>query len=174
MKFRLMLGVIVAVTAMVATNSASAVQSRQDKIQIQQKRFYHADGFIKCIGAVAHRTIYNSNPEIRHKWKQKLRKLISVRDDAREKIAALRAPPLPPHYSAWLCIHSHEGSWTDDGAPYYGGLQFGWNEWKTYGGKYASQANFATPLEQMWAAEAYFNVSGFSPWPQTARLCGLL
>src|SRR5207302_1578247 len=29
----------------------------------------------------------------------------------------------PPHLSAWLCIHQYEGSWTDDGAPYYGGLQ---------------------------------------------------
>ena len=42
----------------------------------------------------------------------------------------IMAPPivrsssgLPPHYSAWLCIHGHEGSWTDPDAPYHGGLQ---------------------------------------------------
>jgi hypothetical protein len=86
------------------------------------------------------------------------------------------SPSLPPHYSAWLCIHSHEGSWTDSGSPYYGGLQFGYNEWHTYGTPYtgADTANLASPLEQMWAAERYYNVSGFYPWPQTAHECGLI
>ena len=29
----------------------------------------------------------------------------------------------PPHKAQWLCIHRYEGSWTDPGSPYYGGLQ---------------------------------------------------
>ena len=84
----------------------------------------------------------------------------------------------PPHYSAWLCIHSHEGSWTDDGAPYYGGLQMDWSFMSSYGGhllRAKGPANNWTPLEQMWVAErAYSSGRGFYPWPNTARMCGLL
>ena len=85
-------------------------------------------------------------------------------------------PQLPAHYRDWLCIHRYEASWADDGAPYWGGLQFGYNEWRTYGEPYThvATANLASPLEQMWAAERYYDVSGFSPWPNTARACGLL
>ena len=36
-------------------------------------------------------------------------------------------------------------------------------------------ANSWTPLEQMWVAErAYRSGRGFGPWPNTARMCGLL
>lgn len=90
------------------------------------------------------------------------------------RYAAKLGPALPPHYQQWLCIHGYEGSWTDAGAPFWGGLQFGWNEWQRFGGRYAPTANLASPLEQMWAAEAYWQVSGFRPWPRTARMCGLL
>lgn len=86
------------------------------------------------------------------------------------------AASLPPHHRAWDCIHGYEGSWSDAGAPYYGGLQFGYSEWMTYGYPYThvTTANLASPLQQEWAAERYWRVSGFHPWPQTARYCGLL
>lgn len=77
-------------------------------------------------------------------------------------------------WNAFMCIHSHEGSWTDDGAPYWGGLQFGWSEWQRFGGNFAPSANLATPAEQIAAGIAYWRVAGFSPWPNTARMCGLL
>ena len=82
----------------------------------------------------------------------------------------------PPHYHQWLCIHSHEGSWRDDGAPYWGGVQFGYNEWRRFGMPYTgvATANLASPMQQMWAAERYWRVSGFHPWPRTARMCGLI
>ena len=36
-------------------------------------------------------------------------------------------------------------------------------------------ADHWTPLEQIWAAErARRSGLGFSPWPNTARLCGVL
>ena len=76
--------------------------------------------------------------------------------------------------NAFLCIHSHEGAWNDSGAPYWGGLQFGWSEWQRYGGQYAPSADLATPAEQIAAGIAYWRVAGFSPWPTTARMCGLL
>jgi hypothetical protein len=84
----------------------------------------------------------------------------------------------PPHYSAWLCIHRYEGSWTDSGAPYYGGLQMDWGFMATYAPRLLrakGTADHWTPLEQMWAAErAHASGRGFSPWPNTARYCGLL
>jgi len=82
----------------------------------------------------------------------------------------------PPQKGNFLCIHGHEGSWSDMGAPYYGGVQFGYNEWNRFGYPYTGKqyAYQATPLEQLWAAYRYWRVSGFHPWPQTARMCGLL
>lgn len=84
----------------------------------------------------------------------------------------------PPHYNAWLCIHRYEGSWSDSGAPYYGGLQMDWGFMSTYAPRLLRVKGTAdrwTPLEQMWAAErAYRSGRGYWPWPTTARICGLL
>jgi hypothetical protein len=83
----------------------------------------------------------------------------------------------PPHKTQWLCIHRYEGSWTDPNSPYYGGLQMDVEFQRTYGRElYRSKgtADKWTPLEQMWVAERAFRARGFSPWPNTARYCGLL
>lgn len=60
------------------TAKAYASSNKQELLT----KYYHADGFIKAIGAVAHRTIYSSNSQIRHKWQRKLHYLIQVRNDA--------------------------------------------------------------------------------------------
>src|SRR5207245_1908215 len=39
----------------------------------------------------------------------------------------------PPHLRAWTCIHRYEGSWTDAGGLYYGGLQMDLGFQRTYG-----------------------------------------
>lgn len=92
--------------------------------------------------------------------------------------AKLQARALPAHYSAWMCIHSHEGSWTDSGAPFWGGLQMDYGFQSTYGGELLARKGTAdhwTPLEQMTVAErAYNSGRGFYPWPNTARYCGLI
>lgn len=83
----------------------------------------------------------------------------------------------PPHYDAWMCIHHGEGSWTDPGSPYYGGLQMDLGFMQAYGlALYRSKgtADHWTPLEQMWVAERAYTTRGFWPWPNTARRCGLL
>ena len=84
----------------------------------------------------------------------------------------------PAHRLAWLCIHRYEGSWTDGGSPYYGGLQMDVGFQETYGrALFAAKgtADHWTPLEQMWVAErAYRSGRGFYPWPNTARYCGLI
>ena len=83
----------------------------------------------------------------------------------------------PPHKSEWLCIHRFEGSWSDSGAPYYGGLQMDITFQRHYGGyllRTKGTADRWTPLEQMWvAARAHRSGRGFSPWPNTSRLCGV-
>ena len=87
----------------------------------------------------------------------------------------------PPHLSAWRCIGRYEsgGSWSiDTGNGYYGGLQMDRGFQLTYGGwlyRTKGTAEHWTPLEQMWTAErAHASGRGFTPWPNTARACGLL
>jgi hypothetical protein len=83
----------------------------------------------------------------------------------------------PPHMAAFLCIHRYEGSWTDGGGPYYGGLQMDLGFQGTYGGwllRTKGTADHWTPLEQIWVAEKALKSRGFWPWPNTARFCGLM
>jgi hypothetical protein len=83
----------------------------------------------------------------------------------------------PPHLQQFLCIHHYEGSWTDTGEPYYGGLQMDRGFQQTYGGwLYATKgtADHWTPIEQIWIAEKALKSRGYWPWPNTARYCGLL
>ncbi len=96
--------------------------------------------------------------------------------DAKQRLRA--AMSRPAHYWAWICIHSHEGSWTDSGAPFWGGLQMDYGFQQTYGAGLLARKGTAdhwTPLEQMQVAEkAYTSGRGFYPWPNTARYCGLI
>ena len=94
----------------------------------------------------------------------------------RAKAARTRAKH-PPHLTNWLCIHHYEGSWTDPGAPYYGGLQMDISFQRAYGAwllRHKGTADHWTPLEQIWTAEHARRARGFYPWPNTARACGLL
>ena len=90
------------------------------------------------------------------------------------RVAAAR----PPHRSAWLCIHRYEAAWTDSADPYWGGLQMDRGFMRSYAPAMLLRRGWAdrwTPREQMWVAErAYRSGGGFSAWPNTARLCGVL
>jgi hypothetical protein len=83
-----------------------------------------------------------------------------------------------PHKAAWLCIHRYEGAWTDPNPPYYGGLQMDIGFMRRYGAGLLHRKGTAdhwTPLEQMWTAQrAHRDGRGFYPWPNTARVCGLI
>jgi hypothetical protein len=90
---------------------------------------------------------------------------------------ARRQAANPPHMAAFLCIHRFEGSWTDSGAPFWGGLQMDYGFQATYGGRLLrtkGTADHWTPLEQIWVAEKAVKSRGFYPWPNTARYCGLI
>ena len=73
----------------------------------------------------------------------------------------------------------HEGAWTaNTGNGYYGGLQMDVRFQQTYGPELVRWKGLAHRwgyLEQIWVAErAYRSGRGFTPWPNTARYCGLL
>ena len=95
----------------------------------------------------------------------------------RRAAQARRRAHRPPHLAAWLCIHRYEASWTDGGSPYYGGLQMDLGFQEHYGGwllRTKGTADHWTPLEQIWIAEKAAQSRGFYPWPNTARVCGLI
>jgi hypothetical protein len=82
----------------------------------------------------------------------------------------------PPRLQDFLCIHRYEGGWADSGGPYWGGLQMDLSFQQSYGGwllSHKGTADHWSPLEQIWAAERAARSRGFSPWPSTARDCGL-
>jgi hypothetical protein len=76
------------------------------------------------------------------------------------------------HWQGWLCIHSREGAWNDEGAPYYGGLQmsYGWM------GRVGDAAQLS-PSQQIAAADAEARNHGYNyawmqgQWPNTFPPC---
>lgn len=76
-----------------------------------------------------------------------------------------------------LCIHSFEGSWTDDGAPFWGGLQMDASFQRAYGGEFmralGTADNWPAFVQVAVGMRAYYSGRGFTPWPNTRRMCGL-
>jgi hypothetical protein len=106
-------------------------------------------------------------------------RLTVLRDGWRKRAARLKARAArPPHKAAWRCIHRYEGAWDDPNAPYHGGLQMSLDFQRAYGRyllRREGTANHWSRLEQMWTAERALRAgSGFYPWPNTARRCGLI
>jgi resuscitation-promoting factor RpfA len=85
-----------------------------------------------------------------------------------------------PYYDAFMCIAEHEsgGRWdVATGNGYYGGLQMDIGFQRTYApGLYRTKgtADHWTTEEQIRAAGRAVASRGFTPWPNTARMCGLL
>lgn len=92
-----------------------------------------------------------------------------------QKIAVVGGHPLE---RAFLCIHSHEGSWTDPNAPYYGGVQMDRQFQATYGPEFlrafGTADHWPVSVQLTVAIRAYLSGRGFHPWPTTARMCGLI
>ena len=101
-----------------------------------------------------------------------------LRQWRRRAARAKRRAHNPPHEYAWRCLQRYEGSWKDPNDPYWGGLQMD----RTFMLQYAPRqllrrgwANTWSPVEQMWVAERAVRAGrGFYPWPNTARMCGLI
>jgi hypothetical protein len=88
----------------------------------------------------------------------------------------------PPHERAWRCIHRHEaalaGGWdASTGNGYYGGLQMSLRFQRVLAPELVRAKGTAdnwTAIEQMWVAErAVRRGYGFTPWPRSARACGV-
>lgn len=76
-----------------------------------------------------------------------------------------------------MCVHRYEGAWTDPAAPYYGGLQMDVAFMAAYGARYLEAwgtADHWPALAQLLAAHRAWRARGWSPWPNTAAMCGLL
>ena len=101
----------------------------------------------------------------------------TIRVWQRRDLKAHRLAQHPPHMNEWMCIHHYEGAWNDVGGPYWGGLQMSLTFQQRYGGwiyRLKGTADHWTPLEQIWTAEKARQSRGFWPWPNTARICGLI
>ena len=90
---------------------------------------------------------------------------------------AMRSSVEGPARVGLRCIHPHEASWTDDRAPYWGGLQMDLDFQRTYGGpllRALGTANHWPPAAQLAVGEiAYYAGRGYGPWPNTRKACGL-
>jgi hypothetical protein len=79
--------------------------------------------------------------------------------------------------NAFMCIHSHEGSWqSNTGNGYYGGFQMNYDFMKAYGPSYLRRYGYAhnwTPAMQLEVAVRGWQDRGFRPWPNTRRMCGV-
>lgn len=105
------------------------------------------------------------------------------REAARERVRSRRARRHAEQLFALLyrrfeCVHEHEGSWiANTGNGYYGGLQMDADFERAYGSTFVDRWGHAHAWPvwaQLIAAERARRVRGFSPWPNTARTCGLL
>lgn len=87
-------------------------------------------------------------------------------------------PYTSPRNEAWECIHSHEGAWNaNTGNGYQGGLQMDYSFQRTYGPEFIRKwggAHRWPVWAQKKAADRAYRTRGFTPWPNTARMCGLL
>lgn len=101
-----------------------------------------------------------------------------LRQWRRRAVTARRRAHSPPHERAWRCLHGFEGAWSDAWDPYWGGLQMDRSFMRAYAPRHLLRRGWAnrwTPIEQMWVGERALRAGrGFYPWPNTARICGLL
>ena len=67
------------------------------------------------------------------------------------------------------------GNWhINTGNGYYGGLQFSYSTWKSFGGgMFASRADLATREEQIFIAERVLKGQGWGAWPACSSKLGL-
>jgi hypothetical protein len=93
-------------------------------------------------------------------------------------IRAKRRAHNPPHEGGWRCLQRYEAPWSDANDPYWGGLQMDRSFMLAHAPGHLLRRGWAnrwSPIEQMWVAErAHRAGRGFYPWPNAARVCGLI
>jgi len=88
-------------------------------------------------------------------------------------------------WKAFTCIHHYEtygvrdpAAWhVNTGNGYYGGLQMDYTFQRQYGREYlrawGSADHWPSGVQMAVAIRAYLSGRGFSPWPNTRRMCGV-
>lgn len=169
---------ILAVAALAGANKASAAEQRIDVVdQIDDLR-RETWGWQALMKARRTPTGYEERTA------KSVSYLVWLRDLWRSRAtrAEVRAQD-PPHEQGWRCIQRHEaaqaGGWAaSTGNGYYGGLQMSRQFQRVLAPELLRGKGTAdnwTAIEQMWVAErAVRRGYGFTPWPRSARACGLL
>ena len=95
-------------------------------------------------------------------------------------VVSRHGPAIPAWlHDSFLCIHRFEGAWdSNTGNGYYGGLQLDRAFQRLYGpefvARFGTADNWPVWAQLEAAVRAYESGRGFAPWPNTARVCGLL
>jgi hypothetical protein len=168
-----MLVVLAAACACTAGQAQAHVQHAQGSKALQlQARITHDRGVIRSVDRQSVRVGSAMFIEYRlwriRQW--------HARDLAKAR-AELVQSVLPRWWlNAAMCVHRGEGAFNaNTGNGFEGGMQFINSTWlASGGGRFASHAYLATPYQQMLVAYWLWKRSGWSPWPTTARACGLL
>jgi hypothetical protein len=79
---------------------------------------------------------------------------------------------------SFQCIHRYEAAWdANTGNGYYGGLQMNWQFMAAYGPEFlrawGPAHNWPPAIQIAVAVRAYLSGRGYTPWPNTRRVCGL-
>jgi Transglycosylase-like domain len=179
---------VAAVTTMTASASALRLShrpfntmTRQGKITYLHRQAFHDHSIIRFWRN--HRDLSST-----HKWIRGIQvhwALVSLRIVQRN-LQRLSTPVYTVHRSITasssvianlLCIHKYEGAWNaNTGNGYYGGLQMDLTFQQSYGGWYLTHvgtANLWPVSVQLQVAAKAVASRGYSPWPKTARMCGL-
>jgi hypothetical protein len=126
----------------------------------------------RSLASARHR--HGKSPELLRFWQVR-----SAGAAVAVSLHAVRQAQIPDWLNeALLCIHAHEAAWASNtGNGYYGGLQMDIAFQSRYGhsylGRWGTADNWPAWAQLETAAHAYQSGRGFSPWPNTARACGL-
>ena len=108
-----------------------------------------------------------------NRWRRQQRTVTTLRGEL-----AARLERIVYLVDAFQCVHRYEGSWdARTGNGYYGGLQMDVGFQQAYGRELLDVKGTAdrwTPAEQIAVAITAHATRGFYPWPNTARMCGLI
>ncbi len=154
--------------------------------QIQDASLYQGNTTVITSGVAGTAKIIYSDVFIDGKLSRRTqvsRQVLTQSQTQVEKVGTKSPPPPPPQPAPqpaassssglnWDAVAACEsgGNWAiNTGNGFYGGLQFDYGTWLSYGGgAYAQTANLATRSEQIAVATRLYNARGSSPWP----VCG--
>lgn len=146
------------------------------KLTLTLRGVYPGRSLVRTVASARAVAAKPTEPAMLHAWE-----LRAARAAVAVSRHATRMMLVGPHWltAAFLCIHRYEAGWSaNTGNGYYGGLQMDRPFMARYGGDFVRRFGTADHWPA-WAqveagVRAYQSGRGFWPWPNTARICGLL